>query len=173
MPDCQTVGFTPVRNAFFAVLADGFQQSIPRALVAVFGDDKGPGDKACDHVHGVFAVDEFTAAYLLDGLEGAASGEHRPPREEPLLSIAEKVIRPIDGRTQSRVALDRPPSCPRKHVKSAIEPRNQLGRAHRNNAGSGQLDGQSDAVKTLTGLCDRAGVAGCQGEIRLDLARSL
>ena len=101
--------------------------------------------------------DWIAAAHLLDGLEGAAAGEHRHPREEPLLGIAEKVVGPIDGRAQSRVALDGPPASAGEHVKSAIEPRDQFGRAHRDDAGGGQLDGQRDAVKALADLYDGSG----------------
>ena len=37
---------------------------------------------------------------LFGGLEGAAAREHRQSREEPLLRLAQEIVRPFDRRPQ-------------------------------------------------------------------------
>ena len=102
-------------------------------------------------------VDGVAAADVFDGLECAATGEHGHPCEEPLFGSVQQVVGPVDGRAKSCVALDRAASRTGQHVESSIETLDEFGRAHRDDPGGGQFDGQWDSIQALAGLDDGSG----------------
>ena len=85
-------------------------------------------------------------ADLLRVLEGRAAAEHREPREERLLVLAEKVVAPRDRRAQRGVALVGIATA-LEEIEPLPDPLEQLLRAEQLDASGGELDREREAVE--------------------------
>ncbi len=63
------VGLAAIGQSFFTVLPDGFQKAVSGSAAVVLCDDQRAGHQSGDQIHDCLALDNLTAADLLDRLE--------------------------------------------------------------------------------------------------------
>ena len=99
------------------------------------------------------SVSTSAVAHLLGRLVRAAAGEHREPREQPLLFRREEVVRPADRRVERLLA--RIGVAPALELDALPEPLEQLlGREDRNARGR-ELEREREVVEARAELGDR------------------
>ena len=76
-----------------------------------------------------------------------SAGEHRKPGEHLALGGVQQLPRPVDHGQQSLLARQRRARTAGQKGETLVEPGVQLGHRHDPQAGSGQLDGQRNAVE--------------------------
>ena len=94
---------------------------------------------------------EVGAADLLRVLEGGAAAEHREPREERLLFLAEQVVAPRDRRAQRGVAFVGVATALEK-VEPLPDPLEELLRAEQLDPRGGELDRERQTVEAADQL---------------------
>ena len=164
MAGTQLIGIAGVDEALFAVLANRFQQPVPR-LGAVVGDDERTRHQAREQLEHLVAVDRITRAHRFGGLERAPSREHRQAAQQPLLGLAQQVVGPVDRGAERLVALARDPPATRQEPE--VEAPDDLARVHRGDPCGGELDRQRHTVEAPAHRHDVASIGVVNREVGL------
>ena len=130
------------------VLPDRFQQPVPGwsgAAVVELHEvlvDQGPQVR-----DSLVRKDRAASGDRLGRGQVEPAGEHRKPGEHLALGGVQQLPRPVDHGQQRLLARQRRARAASQQGETLVEPGVQLGHRHDSQAGSGQLDGQRNAVE--------------------------
>ena len=96
VPAAQRPVLATVAQVFLTVLADGFEQPVPRSAAGALGDQDRLGDQGRHEVRDLLRREVVARAHPLDGVQLEAAAEHREAGPELLFRGGAQLVTPAD-----------------------------------------------------------------------------
>ena len=152
-------------KSFGGVLTQRLQHPVPGGGAGL-DDDHGPFDEPADGVEDCPGKCTLVCDDLFSRRQGPAALEDREPVEHPLFGLRQQLVAPVDGGAQCLLPFLRGAGAGGEEGEPAPEPHGHLDGRERRHPGSGELEGEWDAVEGAADDPDGGQVVGVEHQPR-------